>query len=191
MTGIFAGPEAPKQLVNAYIDAGGTGSELMGLLLRGEAIPEPVKMLIGKRIRRSLEQRIRRARKQLRQSKTFFGNDRTKTLIIFAMDQPPLFGHSSMLTHIAKVTSDNYSNAETDGVIYLNPNMPTQMSDDGMELSGWYPIYRDDDANKELSQFVNILGNRWLTFYGQKIGETNPILELKSPEEMMALLRRR
>lgn len=69
--------------------------------------------------------------------------------------------------------------------------MPTQMSDDGMELSGWYPIYRDDDANKELSQFVNILGNRWLTFYGQKIGETNPILELKSPEDMMALLRRR
>ena len=51
MTGIFAGPEAPKQLVNAYIDAGGTGSELMGLLLRGEAIPEPVKMLIGKRMR--------------------------------------------------------------------------------------------------------------------------------------------
>jgi hypothetical protein len=56
----------------------------------------------------------------LRQSKTFFGNDRTKTLIIFAMDQPPLFGHSSMLTHIAKVMSDNYSDAETDGVIYLN-----------------------------------------------------------------------
>ena len=112
MTGIFAGPEAPKQLVNAYIDAGGTGSELMGLLLRGEAIPEPVKMLIGKRMRRSLEQRIRRARKQLRQSKTFFGNDRTKTLIIFAMDKPPLFGHSSMLTHIAKVMSDNYSNAD-------------------------------------------------------------------------------
>jgi len=30
LSGIFAGPDAPKQLVKAYIDAGGTGSELHG-----------------------------------------------------------------------------------------------------------------------------------------------------------------
>jgi hypothetical protein len=40
----------------------------------------------------------------------------------------------------------------------------------------------------ELSEFVNLLGNRWLNFYGGLIGETNPILELDSEEEMMATL---
>ena len=189
LSGIFAGPDAPKQLVKAYVDAGSTRSELMGLLWRAEPIPEPVKLLVEKRIRRSLEKRIRKARKQLRHSKLLFGNDGTKALIIFAMDQVPLFGHSAMLANIAKVMADNSSDPDTDDD--LNPNTPTQMQQPGMEFAGWHPFYRDDVVNKELSQFVNLLGNRWLTFYAQKIGETNPILELKSPEEMMALLRRR
>jgi len=166
-------------------------ASFMGLLWRSEPIPEPVRLLIGKRMRRSLEERILKARKQLRHSKLLFGDDGTRALIIFAMDQVPLFGHSSMLGNIAKVMADNYSDSDTDGVIYLNPNTPTQMHRPGMEFAGWHPFYRDDVVNKELSQFVNLLGNRWLTFYGKKIGETNPILELKSPEEMMPLLRRK
>jgi hypothetical protein len=189
LEGIYSGPDAIRSLSQAFIDAGCSGSDLMGLLWRGEEMPERVRTLVGRRIRRSIEQRIKKARKQLRQSRATFGDANTRTLILIAMDQPPLFGHRTMLLHLAKVMGDNYSDEHTDGIVYLNPNMPTKMKSDGMEFSGWYPLYRDDQINDGMSEFVNHLGNRWLTFFGKRIGETNPILKLDSPEEMLAVLR--
>ena len=187
---LFRSPDAIKHLTQAYIDAGCTGSDVMGLLFRNEPVPEAAARLVQKRIRRSIEQRIKQARKQLRKSKQEFGNNNTKLLILIAMDQQPLFGHRTMLFNIAKIMGDNYADVHTDGIVYLNPNMPTKISPDSMEFSGWYPIYRDDDLNDELSDFINLLGNRWLKYYGNQIGETNPVLELASFDEMSAALER-
>ena len=190
LEGIYSGPNAIRSLTQAYIDAGCTGSDVMGLIYRNEPVPEAAAKLMQKRVRRSIEQRIKQARKQLRKSKAVFGNDNTKLLILIAMDQQPLFGHRTMLFNLAKIMGDNYADEHTDGVVYLNPNMPTKISPDSMEFSGWYPFYRDDDVNDELSDFVNLLGNKWLNFYGKQLGETNPILELESFDEMSAALER-
>ncbi len=190
LEGIYSGPDAIRQLTQAYIDAGCTGSDVMGLLFRGEPVPGAAARLVQKRIRRSIEQRIKQARKQLRKSKAEFGNEDTKLLILIAMDQQPLFGHRTMLFNLAKIMGDNYADVHTDGVIYFNPNMPTKIGPDSMEYSGWYPFYRDDDVNDELSEFVNMLGNRWLKYYGRQIGQVNPILELESADEMSAALER-
>lgn len=188
LEGIYSGPDAIKQLTQAYIDAGCTGSDVMGVFFRNEPVPEAAAALMRKRVRRSIEQRIKQARKQLRKSKNTFGNDATKLLILIAMDQQPLFGHKTMLFNLAKIMGDNYADEHTDGVVYLNPNMPTRIRPDGMEFSGWYPFYRDNKSNKEFCGFVNLLGNRWLNYYGKQIGETNPILELESFDEMTAVL---
>ncbi|WP_299825332.1 hypothetical protein [uncultured Roseobacter sp.] len=190
LEGIYSGPDAIMQLTQAYIDAGLTGSDVMGLLYRGEPMPVAAARLVQKRVRRSIEQRTKRARKQLRRSKKEFGDNETKLLILIAMDQQPLFGHRTMLFNIAKIMGDNYADVHTDGFVYLNPNMPTKIRPDSMEFSGWYPFYRDDNVNNELHEFVNLLGNRWLKYYGEQIGETNPILELASFDEMSAALER-
>ncbi|SIT05207.1 hypothetical protein SAMN05421759_11266 [Roseivivax lentus] len=190
LEGIYSGPDAVKQLTQAYIDAGCTGSEVTGVFFRNEPVPEAAAKLMRKRVRRSIEQRIKQARKQLRKSKATYGNDDTKLLILIAMDQQPLFGHQTMLFNLATIMGDNYADEHTDSVMYMNPNIPTRIKPDGMEFSGWYPFYRDDEVNDELSDFVNLLGNRWLNYYGKQIGETNPILELESFDEMMAALDR-
>lgn len=101
-----------------------------------------------------------------------------------------MFGHQTMLFNLATIMGDNYADEHTDGVVYMNPNLPTKTRPDDMEFSGWYPLYRDDEVNDELSDFVNLLGNVWLNHYGKQIGETNPILELESFDEMMAALDR-
>jgi hypothetical protein len=190
LEGIFSGPDAIKQLTQAYIDSGCTGSDVMGVFWSGEPVPDAAAELMRKRVRRSIEQRIKQARKQLKKSKSTFGNSETKSLILIAMDQQPLFGHNTMLFNLAKIMGDNYADEHTDGVVYLNPNMPTKIRPDGMEFSGWYPFYRDDKVNEEISSFVNLLGNKWLTYYGNQVGQTNPILELKSFEEISAALER-
>lgn len=188
LEGTYSGPNAVKQLTQAYIDSGCTGLDVMGVFFRNEPVPEAAANLMRKRLRRSIEQRIKQARKQLKKSKATFGNDDTKLLILMAMDQQPLFGHKTMLFNLATIMGDNYSDEHTDGVVYLNPNMPTKITPDGMEFSGWYPFYRDDNVNDELSAFVNLLGNSWLSYFGKQIGETNPILMLESFDEMTAAL---
>lgn len=190
LEGIFSGPDAIKQLTQAYIDAGCSGSDVMGVFFRNEPVPKAAADLMRKRVRRSIEQRIKQARKQLKKSKAAYGDSDTKSLILIAMDQQPLFGHKAMMFNIAKVMGDNYADEHTDGVVYLNPNIPTKMRSDGMEFSGWYPFYRDDKINEELAAFVNLLGNRWLTYYGNQIGETSPILELETFDEMSAAFER-
>lgn len=189
LEGIYSGPEAFGSLSQAFIDAGRPPSEIMGFLFRGGDMPERVRDLVRTRTRRALEQRIKYARKQLRQSKALFGNAETGTLILFAMDKEPLFGHRTMLLNLTKLMGDNYADEYTDGVVYLNPNVPTKVRVDGMEFSGWYPFYRNDQTNNKLSEFVDLLGNRWLNYYGEQIGQMNPILELDSPEEMLHVLR--
>jgi hypothetical protein len=188
LEGVYSGPNGFKALAQAYIDSG-CGTDLMSLIWGSAPMPQRVRDLIGKRLRRAIEQRIKKARKQLRHSKATFGNGATRTLILIAMDQSPLFGHSTMILTLAKMMGDNYSDEFTDGVVYLNPNTPTKMKHDGMEFSGWYPFYRDDGINSELSGFVNLLGNRWLTYYGNLIGQRHPILKLDSPDEMLHVLR--
>ena len=189
LEGIYSGPDGPMQVKQAFIDGGATGADLLDVILRGKQMPEAVQGLIRKRMRRALEQRIKKARKQLRKSKEIFGNSESKALVIVAMDQQPVFGHRTMLNSLAKLMVDNYRDEHTDGVIYLNANTPTQTAPNGMEYAGWYPFYRDDELNRELSEFVNLLGNRWLNYYGELVGEVNPIMELDSAEEMLHVLR--
>jgi hypothetical protein len=189
LEGVYSGPEAVRSLSQAFIDSGCQRSDLLGLMFQGQEMPKQARDLVGRRIRRSFEQRIKKARKQLRQSKITFGDGNTRTLILFAMDQQPLFGHKVMLSYLAKVMDDNYSDQDTDGVVYLNPNTPSKFKSDGMDYSGWYPFYRDEGNKDGLADFVNLLGNRWLTYYGQQIGETNPILEFKSAVEALTVLR--
>ena len=90
--------------------------------------------------------------------------------------------------YVSVPISGGSSDEHADGVVYFNPNIPTKIYQDSMEFSGWYPFYRDDDVNAELSAFVNQLGSRWLKFHGSHIGETNPILELETFAEMTAVL---
>jgi hypothetical protein len=190
LEGIFAGSEGLDQVRQAFIDGGETPSTYMDVI-RGEAdMPERVAALIRKRLRRGLESRVAEARKQLRMSKGMFGNENTRLLILFAMDRNPIFGHRNMLFHLATLMGSNYADEYTDGVVYMNPNTPTRVNRKGMEFSGWYPFYRDDNINAQLSGFVDLLGNSWLTHSGALTGVTNPILKLETLEEMSVALGR-
>jgi hypothetical protein len=191
LEGTFAGPNAARALHQVFIDVGEPATALMAALLGNAEMPPRAKALIRTRLRRGLESRIAEARKQLRQSKVMFGDKNTRSLIIFAMDRDPLFGHQTMLFHLATLMGANYADEHTDGVVYLNPNMPTKVNPEGMEYSGWYPFYRDEHINAELSDFVNLLGNRWLTYYAKTTGNKNPILELETFEDMAFVLGNR
>lgn len=190
MQGIFAGDEGISQLINAFRETGFSGSDVFGYFWRDEPLPEEVKALVRRRIRRGIEQRIRKARAQLRESSSQFGNLYTKKAILLAMDKPPIFGHDYMLYSIADVMGSRFWDEDTHVVVYFNPNMPTKISSNGLPMIGWYPIYCDDQINEELSPFIDLLGNQWLTFYGSNFGQSNPILKFNSPANLFTLLRR-
>lgn len=186
--GIYSGPDGPKQLTDTYIEAGYSGSDVMGLLWRNEPIPTDVSQLIRKRIRRSLEQRIKKARKQLKMTKEMFGTKDTKSLILIAMDSDPVFGHETMFGNIVNIMADNYMDEHTDGIVYMTPNTPSTAPNLSMEMSMWIPSYRDEGENSHFVDFVNLLGSGWLKFSGEKIGEETPILQMETEHEVRAVI---
>lgn len=188
LEGVFSGEVGQRQLSQAFIDAGEPLASLMGFLFSGMDMPEKVGELIQKRLRRGLESRVKEARQQIRHSKKMFGDRETRTLILFAMDRQPIFGHHTILFQLSRLISSNYCDEYTDGVVYFNPNVPTQPNPDGMEFTGWFPFYRDDETNAKLSPFVDLLGNRWLTHIGSINGITNPILQLETFDELVTAL---
>jgi len=188
LSGLFSGETGFESLKQAFIDAGSNADQFAAFLRGSDQLPARAQDLVRSRIRRGLEKRIRAARKQLKKSKEMFGDKDTKSLILIASDQPPIFGHHVMITTLAVVMGDNYRDEYTDGVIYMNPNVPTKISPDGMEFTGWFPFYRDDDVNAELCDFVNLLGNRWLNSHARTIGQVHPILELADFDDMMFAL---
>lgn len=188
LEGVFSGGTSLDSLRQAFIDAALPPESFYACVFGGDGIPKRVSELVRTRIRRGLEQRIKKARKQLRLSKSMFGDPNTFSLLLVAMDQPPLFGHQMMITQLAILMGSNFADEHIDGVVYFNPNTPTRFDPKGMEFSGWYPFYRDDEVNKELSAFVNLLGNRWLTYCDDVWGGGNPILELQTFDEMMVAL---
>lgn len=188
LEGVFSGPTAFTSFQQAFIDCGEPLAAFVRAVMGDGEIPPRVIAKIKKRMRRALEDRVSAARRQLRRSKTMFGDGNTRSLILFAIDSQPLFGHRSMLYQLATLMGSNYADEHVDGVVYMNPNIPTRITPDGMEYSGWYPFYRDDDVNDALSGFVNLLGNRWLTFYGNAIGSTNPVLELETIDDLDVVL---
>lgn len=181
--GVFSGVEGLRQFRSLLNDLGYDDYESFRVMFHGNFVPDIVKA-VQRRVRRALESRISKARKQLKASKALVGNDQTYQVILIAVDNPPIFGHRFMLNSLVKLMADNYSDKEPDAVIYFNPNTPKKLYSDGMEYAGWYPTYRAHEDTPDLCDFVNLLGNRWLTYYGEAIGEPNPILEVSTEEEV-------
>ncbi|RWO61113.1 hypothetical protein [Mesorhizobium sp.] len=188
--GLYSGQESYKLLRQLFIDAG-TLEQFFPYIIGRTELPDEVGNRIRKRVRRGFEGRARKARSQIKESISEFGNMNTYGVILFALNQPPLFGQTFMLSTLAKMMDDIFSKDNyIDGIVYLNPNVPTRPVSDGMEYSGWFPLYMSEEPDHALSEFVNKLGSGWLNFVANEQGTNNPILTLEDSTGLPFILGR-
>lgn len=179
LDGLYSGQESFKVLRQLFIDTG-VLDKFFPFIVGHEELPNEVGIRIRKRVRRGFEDRVNKARSQIKKSISEFGDIDTYGIILFAQNQPPLFGQSFMLSTLAKMMDDLFSKDDyIDGIVYLNPNVPTRPISDGMEYSGWFPLYMSKEPDHALSEFVNKLGSGWLNFVASEQGTDNPILTIE------------
>jgi hypothetical protein len=185
--GAYSGPNGVRAFLQALIDSGVPENLRFRVALGLEPLDEAARDKIRKRMRRSLEERIKKARKQLRMSKSMIGDEGTISILILAMNEQPMFGHGFLLATLTSVMASNFSDEHIDAVVYINPNTPTRVRRDGMEFSGWHPFYRDDEVNERVAGVIDLIGNRWLRFKAKATGSENPILVLGGEDAVESL----
>jgi hypothetical protein len=110
---------------------------------------------------------LKKANKQLRETKDYFGIERSSGILLFVND-----GFTGIDPYLVQaMASDLLVNdySSIDCFLYLTVNRYVAIKDSDVPRLVWWPIYsnRIDDS---LVDFVNDLGRKWFRFLEEKIG---------------------
>lgn len=189
LEGSFAAPDGARLLSQAFADAGVTESQLSAYIFRREPLPRRAWSLVDKRFRRFLEDRIRKARAQLRRSKIDFGNAHTKSVLLLVNERLTLVKDDYIVGAVCKIMAANYADEHIDAVVYFAPNVYSFQPGAEREYTIWFPSYTDA-TDKKLGDFINKLGEAWLKYYMDKCGEPEmALLQFPDTAEGIETLR--
>ncbi len=144
------------------------GSVTAAMLWRPDELPRDKKRKLKALYMGPLQNSIKKANRQLRETATHFKmNEARKLLLIandglFSMETLPIIGYLADI-----LQRGTYSNI--DGFVYFMVNSYVDVPGDPYARQLWIPLY-DDRSPEDLPDFVNRLGNEWSKFFGRKIG---------------------
>lgn len=119
--------------------------------------------------RRSIENAVRRANKQIKQTKELLSAPNARGLVILANDGNYFSHPAEAFALICQVMAEHFMESAIDGVVYFTVNVVARDPRSDRELTLWSPAYRKE--GDELGNFVNQLGSDWHAFYSRKIGQ--------------------
>lgn len=166
----------PELVARAFTHFGHTGSELMGFLFRGEAMPERVAARLRQQIANPLRQALRKANKQIAATKHHLKIPDAFGLAVFANDNNFGLTPADALAILSNAAL-GLSECHVDGFVYTSPNVYHHIGDD-IAWSVWVPLYAE--GKELLADFVNPLGTAWGD-YAEQFGE--PYLERWTGDE--------
>ena len=120
--------------------------------------------------RRPLEGRIRQADKQIKETKAYFGLKEAYGLLFIANDGNYSFENDAIRYLVGQILQMRGDSSSIDAFVYFTVNMKAKIAGDDTKWLVWLPSYRSKE-NDTISEFVNLLGNKWAHFYAHKIGE--------------------
>jgi hypothetical protein len=149
----------PPRLAKAFSATGHSFNDLIGYLVRGEPMPDMVRLKLFAWLRDSIRSVVKGGNRQIRSSKRELCKLDAKGVLLIANDKNYGFGPEAMIGIIsdaAATLTDNH----VDAVVYFTPNVFHRVGDSDVAWIIWEPRYRDV-TDVPLSQFVNDLGRTW------------------------------
>jgi hypothetical protein len=131
---------------------------------------------------------LKKANRQIRETKLFLGLDDAKGLLIFAND-----GFNSLEPHFVRALACDLlvnSYSEIDCFLYITVNRYVEIEDSDVPRLLWMPSYSDQTSNG-LVEFVDNLGSKWFDFLEQQIGPFKSPLERRPQGDGTPPLRAR
>lgn len=147
-----------QRTVRAFNACGLTGSEMFGVLFRGDPMPPEVAQRIAKQAANPIREALRKANKQIRATKRFLGTPAAYGLAIIVSNNN--YGLSPI--HALSILSEaalKLSDSHVDGFVYATANVYYHTGDD-IARNVWMPLYAE--GKEDLADFVNPLGRAWI-----------------------------
>ena len=113
---------------------------------------------------------IKKANRQLRETKNHFGIAAATGVLLFVNDR--FTGLAPDLVHAFACELLVHSYSSIDCFVYLNVNRYVAIAGSDEPKLIWHPTY-SDRADDSLTEFIDALGRRWFDFLEQQIGPTS------------------
>lgn len=154
------------------------------------SLPEECGQEMLRLARRTVEDRVRSADRQISETKLFLNVPQAKGLLLLANDGNYSFESANIMYLTGQILMARGERSSIDGFVYLTVNMPATIPESERSWMVWTPAYKAP-LNEGLAQFVDKLGAQWASFYASKLGAelkgSQPIYE--DVEEVMDRMR--
>lgn len=117
---------------------------------------------------------LKKANRQIRETKDFFGLDKPHGTLIFVNDG--FTGMAPDLVHALACDALVHSYSSIDCFLYVTLNRYVEVAGSNEPQLIWSPSY-SDRATDQLVQFIDELGRKWFRFLEQKVGPFTPRTE--------------
>ena len=111
---------------------------------------------------------LKKANKQIRETKEFYGYKDSKGIIIFVNDGFTSLAHNIVIALACDLLTNSYSSI--DCFLYTTINRYVEIEGSNEPKLLWVPIYSDKSPN-ELVSFIDNLGMLWFDFLENELGK--------------------
>ena len=138
------------------------------ILFGAKKLPVECNKDLTKAASNSIEDAIRKANRQIRDSKVLLKQPHSKGILLLANDGNYFLSHSKFLGIIGSLMSRKFIKSDIDAFVYFTVNQVAYMPDSELDWQLWIPGYRDDNGEK-LGEFIKKMGHDFLHVFIPKI----------------------
>jgi hypothetical protein len=145
-------------------------SDILKIIFGTKQISEECYLDLLNACRNTIDTAIKKANRQIRESKKTFSLPDAKGLVLLCNDGNYFLQNVAFIKLICDLMRSKYMNLEIDGFVFFTVNQVATIPESELDYHLWFPAYRDEN-DSVLSDFVNELGGKFYEdFYTKKIG---------------------
>jgi len=146
----------------------GLSPELTFPMLVNGQFPIEFKSYILQVARKSIDSVIRKANRQIRETKKAMNMPKAIGLVLLCNDGNYFLENNYFFGLICNLMENKYQNSEIDGFVYFTVNQTSRSSEDELDYNVWLPAYRKQ-ADDKLVDFVDQLGSKFMNEFYTKL----------------------
>lgn len=164
--------ERNERLIDKWLNEGFINkSDFIQMFMGKKHLPSECMMELLMLCRRYYETAIKKAHKQVVSTNKLLGNSSTKKVLFLCNDGNYFLSDVHALRTISLILAMNKA-WDFDCCVLFTVNQVSRISDNDLDYSFWAPVYKEEESNDGLQEFINDLGEKLHHFYNNKFGIT-------------------
>lgn len=141
------------------------------ITINTKELPIKCQLDVANLVKRPVERSIKKANRQIKQTKSHFGLLNAKGLLLLVNDGNYSLESDAVMDTVGRILKAQYTSINS--VVYFTVNMVASMPEIERDILIWIDAHRDaiDGVTRD---FLSALRDGWISFLEQKVGEEIP-----------------